>query len=94
VDAGKLGKRGLAISLAFSALTIRIIPEADARVLVRNVSDSQQERLLIDKIKQMDRFRAFYFCGAKVGPLRVPQCNRAIRHYVTKWVATLLPESK
>jgi DNA phosphorothioation-dependent restriction protein DptH len=35
--------------------------ETDAKALVRNVSSSDMERMLIDKIKQMDRFRAFYF---------------------------------
>jgi DNA phosphorothioation-dependent restriction protein DptH len=36
--------------------------EADAKTLVRNVSSSDQERALVDKIKQMDRFKALYFC--------------------------------
>ena len=35
--------------------------EADAKSLVRNVSNSQQERALMDRIKQMDRFKALYF---------------------------------
>ena len=37
------------------------LTEADAKALVRNVASSQQERLLVDRIKQMDRFRALYF---------------------------------
>ena len=32
------------------------LTEVDAKVLVRNVASSQQERVLVDKIKQMDRF--------------------------------------
>ncbi|WP_156013141.1 ATP-binding protein [Thioalkalivibrio sp. HK1] len=35
--------------------------EADAKSLVRNVAGSQQERDLMDRIKQMERFEAFYF---------------------------------
>ena len=35
--------------------------ETDAKTLVRNVSSSDQERSLVDKIKQMDRFKAIYF---------------------------------
>jgi hypothetical protein len=42
--------------------------EADAKALVRNVAVSDQERALVDKIKQMERFRALYFCEAKKKP--------------------------
>ncbi|MBF2760000.1 MAG: ATP-binding protein [Ectothiorhodospiraceae bacterium AqS1] len=35
--------------------------EADAKSLVRNVASSQQERELMDRIKQMERFEALYF---------------------------------
>lgn len=42
--------------------------EADAKALVRNVASSDQERALIDKIKQMERFRALYFCEGKKRP--------------------------
>ena len=55
----------------FSAIANYLVlrlTEADAKVLVRNVSSSQQERVLVDKIKQMDRFRALYFCEGKVRP--------------------------
>lgn len=34
--------------------------EVDAKVLSRNVTTSDQERGLIDRIKQIDRFRAYY----------------------------------
>ena len=44
------------------------LTEADAKALVRNVASSQQERVLIDKIKQMDRFKALYFCEGKSRP--------------------------
>jgi len=42
--------------------------EADAKVLVRNVASSDQERALIDKIKQMERFRALYFAEGRKKP--------------------------
>ena len=42
--------------------------EVDAKALVRNVASSDQERVLIDKIKQMDRFKALYFCEGKKKP--------------------------
>jgi DNA phosphorothioation-dependent restriction protein DptH len=56
--------RDFNISL-FSAIANYLVlrlTESDAKVLVRNVASSDQERLLIDKIKQMDRFKALYFC--------------------------------
>lgn len=55
----------------FSAIANYLVlrlTEADARALARNVSSSQQERVLVDKIKQMDRFRALYFCEGKSRP--------------------------
>ena len=42
--------------------------EPDAKALVRNVASSQQERTLIDKIKQMDRFKALYFSEGRSRP--------------------------
>jgi hypothetical protein len=42
--------------------------EVDAKALVRNVASSDQERALIDKIKQMERFKALYFCEGKKKP--------------------------
>jgi len=62
--------RDFNISL-FSAIANYLVlrlTEADAKALVRNVASSDQERLLIDKIKQMDRFKAFYFCEGKRKP--------------------------
>jgi DNA polymerase III delta prime subunit len=44
------------------------LTETDAKVLIRNVASSQHERALIDKIKQMERFRALYFCEGKARP--------------------------
>ena len=44
------------------------LTEVDAKALIRNVSSSQQERVLIDKIKQMDRFKALYFSEGKSRP--------------------------
>jgi DNA polymerase III delta prime subunit len=47
-------------SVVANYLVLRL-NEADARVLVRNVATSDQERLLVDKIKRMERFRALHF---------------------------------
>ncbi len=58
----------------FSAIANYLVlrlTQADAKSLVRNVSSSQQERVLIDKIKQMDRFKALYFCEGKTRPRSV-----------------------
>ena len=44
------------------------LTDADAKALVRNVASSDQERALVDKIKQMERFRALYFCEGKKKP--------------------------
>jgi DNA polymerase III delta prime subunit len=55
----------------FSAIANYLVlrlTEADAKALIRNVASSQQERVLIDKIKQMDRFKALYFCEGKNRP--------------------------
>jgi DNA phosphorothioation-dependent restriction protein DptH len=55
----------------FSAIANYLVlrlTEADAKALVRNVASSRQERVLIDKIKQMDRFKALYFCEGKSRP--------------------------
>jgi len=47
------------------------LTEADAKALVRNVATARQERSLIDKIKQMARFRALYFCEGRQRPSSV-----------------------
>jgi DNA polymerase III delta prime subunit len=55
----------------FSAIANYLVlrlTEADAKALVRNVASSQQERVLIDKIKQMERFKALYFCEGRNRP--------------------------
>jgi hypothetical protein len=55
----------------FSAIANYLVlrlTDVDAKALVRNVASSQQERALIDKIKQMDRFKALYFCEGKSRP--------------------------
>lgn len=44
------------------------VTEADAKVLVRNVASSDQERSLIDKIKQMEKYRALYFTERQKKP--------------------------
>ncbi len=45
------------------------LTESDAKVLARNVASSDQERTLIDRIKQMDRFRAYYCCEGQKKPV-------------------------
>ena len=55
----------------FSAIANYLVlrlTEADAKALVRNVASSDQERVLIDRIKQMERFKALYFCEGKKKP--------------------------
>lgn len=58
-------------SSVFSAIANYLIlrlTEADARALVRNVASSDLERMLIDKIKQMERFKALYFSEGRKRP--------------------------
>ncbi len=58
----------------FSAIANYLIlrlNEPDAKALVRNVASSDQERMLVDKIKQMDRFKALYFSEGRKKPLMV-----------------------
>ena len=55
----------------FSAIANYLVlrsTDTDARFLVRNVSNSKQERTLIDRIKQMEKFRALYFGESKARP--------------------------
>ena len=61
----------------FSAIANYLVlrlTETDAKALVRNVSDSRQERALVDRIKQMDRFKALYF---REGTSRASRVNLA-----------------
>jgi DNA helicase HerA-like ATPase len=65
--------RDFNISL-FSAIANYLVlklNEADAKALVRNVASSDQERALVDKIKQLERFKALYFCEGRKKPLPV-----------------------
>lgn len=58
-------------SSLFSAIAnylVLRVTEADAKVLVRNVASSDQERTLIDKIKQMEKYRALYFTERQKKP--------------------------
>lgn len=58
----------------FSAIANYLVlrlTETDAKALVRNVASSDQERALIDRIKQMERFKALYFCEGKKKPAQV-----------------------
>ena len=41
------------------------------RFLARNVTSSHQEKALIDKIKEMDRFRAMFFAEGEARPRSV-----------------------
>ncbi|MDE0069126.1 MAG: hypothetical protein OXO48_05390 [Caldilineaceae bacterium] len=62
----------------FSAIANYLVlrlTETDAKSLVRKVGSSQQERDLIDRIKQMDRFRALYFSEGKKRPSSVNLVN-------------------
>jgi len=55
----------------FSAIANYLVlrlTEIDAKALVRNVASSDQERALMDRIKQMERFKALYFCEGKKKP--------------------------
>ena len=55
----------------FSAIANYLVlrsTDTDARFLVRNVSNSKQEKTLIDRIKQMERFKALYFGESKARP--------------------------
>ena len=58
----------------FSAIANYLVlrlTETDARSLVKMVGSSQQERALIDKIKQIERFRALYFSEGTKRPSSV-----------------------
>jgi len=55
----------------FSAIANYLVlrlTDVDAKALVRNVASSDQERMLIDRIKQMERFKALYFCEGRKKP--------------------------
>lgn len=53
---------------AFANYLVLRVTETDAKALVRNVSSSDQERTIIDKIKQMEKFRALYFTEQRKKP--------------------------
>ncbi len=62
----------------FSAIAnylILRVNETDARVLVRNVASSDLERQLIDRIKQIEKYRALYFSEGMRRPLTVALRN-------------------
>jgi len=54
-------------SLFANYLVLRLT-DVDARSIVRNVASSDQERHLIDKIKQMDKYRAVLFSEGRKRP--------------------------
>ena len=45
--------------------------EPDAKALVKNVASSRQQSALLDKIKQMERFKALYFSANRPRPIHV-----------------------
>lgn len=47
------------------------VTDSDAKALVRNVASSTMERVLIDKLKQVERFHAMYFSEGKSRPALV-----------------------
>lgn len=58
----------------FSAIANYLVlrlTDVDAKALARNVSSSDQERSIIDRLKQIDRFRALYFCEGRKRPALV-----------------------
>ena len=55
----------------FSAIANYLVlrmTETDAKALVKNVASSESQRTLVDRIKQMDRFKAFYFASHGTHP--------------------------
>ncbi len=55
----------------FSAIANYLVlrlTETDARALVRNVARSDHQRVLVDRIKQMERFKALYFSETRGKP--------------------------
>ena len=58
----------ISVCSAIANYLVLRLNEADAKVLVRNVASSDQERTLIDRIKQMERFKALYFAEGKKKP--------------------------
>jgi DNA polymerase III delta prime subunit len=57
-------------SLIANYLVLRLTDQ-DAKALVRNVTSSDQERVLIDRIKQLEKYRAFFFCEGHKRPANV-----------------------
>ena len=58
----------------FSAIANYLIfrsTDTDAKFLVRNVANSKQEKGLIDRIKQMDKFKALYLVESTSRPSQV-----------------------
>ena len=55
----------------FSAIANYLVlrmTETDAKALVKNVASSEHQRTLVDRIKQMERFKAFYFSSHGTRP--------------------------
>ncbi len=57
-------------SLIANYLVLRLTDQ-DAKTLVRNVTASGQERTLVDRIKQMEKYNALFFCEGRKKPSQV-----------------------
>ena len=58
----------------FSAIAnylVMRLNEPDAKALVKNVASSKQQGINLDKIKQMERFKALYFSTNRTRPSHV-----------------------
>lgn len=58
----------------FSAIANYLVlrsTDADAKFLVKNVADSKMEKPLVDRIKQMEKFKAYYFAEGGKRPAEV-----------------------
>lgn len=82
----------------FSAIANYLIlrlTDADARFLARNVASSHQEKILIDRIKGMDRFKAVFFAegdgiprSIALHPEEEGRVVAAIRRYLRGGIST------
>ena len=82
----------------FSAIANYLIfrlTDANARFLVRNVASAHEERALLDRIKQMDRFRAIFFSEGVRRPYTLAlhsdeeaRVATAIKYYLSGTIST------
>jgi DNA helicase HerA-like ATPase len=58
----------------FSAIAnylILRVTEHDAKALARNVAPSDMERRVADRLKQIEKYQALYFCEGRRNPVHV-----------------------